>query len=243
MPPAVHRKLRRKDLKEPDEFLSFFYDLREFLTTNVTQIVLSAGVVVAVALIVAGTYYYERHRDREAAAQFYTAFQALEAKQYKVAEQDFSALSDAEQSREVGRLSRFYLATCYLGDSDLPHARDALAAYLADAHDPTFEGLALMDLGVVYERMGDLQKAEGAYKQAAVSGSTPNPGAELGIARMQQRLGDNKNAIESYRNFLGEHPYAPEREEVIEALAALGSEPPAGAGVPQNISPAKIDAP
>ena len=147
MPPAVHRKLRRKDLKEPDEFLSFFYDLREFLTTNLTQIVLSAAVVVAVALIVAGTYYYERHRDREAAAQFYTAFQALEAKQYKVAEQDFSALSDAEQSREVGRLSRFYLATCYLGDSDLPHARDALVAYLADAHDADVRGAGPDGLG------------------------------------------------------------------------------------------------
>ena len=248
MPPATHRKLRRKDLKEPDEFLSFFYNLREFVTANLMQIVLSAAVVLGVALIVLGTYYYERHRDHEAAARFYRGFLALEAKQYKTAEQNFSALSDAEQSRELGRLARFYLATSYLGDNDLPHARDALVAYLAEAHDATFEGLALADLGVVYERMGDLQKALGAYKQAAANGSAPNVGAQLGIARIEQRLGDNKSAIESYRNFLGEHPFAPERQEVIEALAALGSEPPAAPGVPQNavlqnLSPAKIDAP
>ncbi len=243
MPPAVHRKLRRKDLKEPPEFLSFFSDLQEFVTTNLMQIVLSAAVVLAAALIVVATYYYERHRDHEAAAQFYAGFQALEAKQYKVAEQNFSALSAAEQSRELGRLARFYLATCYLAENDLPHARDALVAYLAEAHDAAFEGLALMDLGVVYERMGDLKKAEGAYKQAAANGSAPNAGAELGIARMEQQLGNSKGAIEAYRNFLAEHPFAPERQEVIEALATLGSEPPAAAGVPQNISPAKIDAP
>ncbi len=243
MPPAAHRKLRRKDLKEPDEFLSFFYDAQEFITTNLTQIVLSAAVVLGVALIVIGVYYYERHRDHLAAAQFYEGFQALQAKQYKVAETDFSALSDSEQGRELGRLARFYLATSYLGENDLPRARDALVAYLADAHDAAFEGLALTDLGVVYEQMGDLKKAEGAYRQAAGSGSEPNVGAELGIARTEQRLGDNKSAIESYRNFLGEHPFVPERQEVIEALAALGAEPPAAAGVPQNLSPSKIDVP
>ncbi len=238
MPPAAHRKLRRKDLKEPDEFLSFFTDLQEFVTNNLMQIVLSAAVVAGVGLIVIATYYYELHQDRLAAAQFYQGFEALDTKQYKVAEQDFSALSAAQPGREVGRLAQFYLATCYLGENDLAHARDALVAYLAEAHDAAFEGLALMDLAVVYEKMGDLQKAEGAYKQAAANGTEPNTAAELGIARIEERLGDQKSAIEAYKDFLGAHPYAPERQEVIEALVALGA-PPSTAPIapPQNLPP------
>ena len=235
MPPAAHRKLRRKDLKEPDQFLTFITDLREFVTTNLMQIVLSGAVVAVVALIVIAAYYHERHQDHAAAAQFYAGFQALDAKQYKAAEKDFSALSAAQPGREVGRLAQFYLATCYLGENDLPHARDALVAYLAEAHDAAFEGLALTDLAVVYEKMGDLQKAKGAYKQAAAIGSTPHSVAELGIARIEQRLGDQKSAIEAYRDFLGAHPYAPERQEVIEALVALGAPPSTGAA--QNAPP------
>jgi predicted negative regulator of RcsB-dependent stress response len=241
--PVAHRKLRRKDLKEPDEFLSFFNDLREFLTTNLQSIVISAAVVAGVGLIVIATYYYEVHRDHLAASQFYAGFQALDAKQYKAAADDFSALSADDSGREIGRLARFYLASAYLGENDLPHARDALIAYLAEAHDAGFEGLALMDLATVYEELGDLKKAEGAYQQAAAIPGAQGSGAELGIARMRARLGDPAGAIDSYREFLDAHPFAPERQEVIEALAQLGASPPALSPAAMAGSAAKLDQP
>jgi predicted negative regulator of RcsB-dependent stress response len=223
--PPTHRKLRRKELKQPDEFLTLFDQAREFFVDNLKQVLVSAGIVLAAAALVIAVYSYERHRDELAGAQFSAALAALNAKNYKSAEQQFARLADAEPNRRVGRLARFYLATAYLGGNDLPRARDALVAFVAGEHDPIYSNLAMTDLGVVYEKMGDYAKAAGAYRASA---SVPGPEqehAELDAARMLAKQGDRTEAIAAYRRFLAEHPYAAERQDVIESLAMLGAAP------------------
>ncbi len=229
MPPTTHRrKITQKELKAPDEFATLVDSARDFLVNNLTQVLISAGIVVAIAAIVVGVYYYERHQDNIASAQFYSAITALNAGHNKEAQAQFKKLADEEPGRRLGRLARFYMASAYLGDNDLPKARDALVAFLAEEHDPNFTSLALTDLAVVYERMADWHKAAGAYQQAA---SVPGPEqvrAELGVARMLAKSGDKNQAIAAYRGFLAAHPFAAQRQDVIESLALLGApaEPP-----------------
>jgi tetratricopeptide (TPR) repeat protein len=228
--PPTHRKLRRKELKQPDEFRTFFDQSVEFLRTNLTQMLVSAAVVAAIGIVAVSVYYYERSRDAATASQFYTAFNALTAKQYKTAQDGFLKLATDEPGRELGRLARFYLADCYLAQNDLPRARDSFAAYLSESHDPMFETIALTDLAGVYERMGDFKKAESAYRQAASAGGPGQTEAELGVARALDRQGDKQGAIAEYRRFLDSHPFGAERGDVIEALADLGA--PAEAAPP-----------
>jgi predicted negative regulator of RcsB-dependent stress response len=235
MPPTTHRrKITQKELKAPDEFTSLVVSAREFLVGNLTQVLISAGVVVAIGAIVIGVYYYERHRDNLVAAQFYAAITALNAGHSKDAEAQFKKLADDEPGRRLGRLARFYMASAYLGDSDLPNARDALVAFLAEEHDPVFTSLALTDLAVVYERMGDWHKAAGAYQQAASAPGPEQARAELGVARMLAKSGDKGQAIAAYRGFLTAHPFAAQRQDVMESLALLGApaEPPTAARAP-----------
>ena len=242
MPPTTHRrKITQKELKAPDEFTTLIDSARDFLVNNLTQVLVSAGIVVAIAAIVVGVYYYERHRDSLASAQFYSAITALNAGQNKEAEAQFKQLADEEPGRRLGRLARFYMASAYLGDNDLPKARDALVAFLAEEHDPNFTSLALTDLAVVYERMADWRKAEGAYQQAA---SVPGPEqvrAELGVARMLAKSGEKQQAIAAYRGVLAAHPFAAQRQDVIESLALLGApaEPPS-ATTASNVGPLPV---
>jgi len=80
MPPTTHRrKLTQKELRAPDEFTTLIDNARDFFFNNLTQVIVSAGVVVAVGAIVIGVYYYERHRDTLASARFYDAITALNA--------------------------------------------------------------------------------------------------------------------------------------------------------------------
>src|SRR5271155_1517512 len=142
MPPTTHRrKITQKELKAPDEFTTLIDSAREFLIGNLTQVLISSGVVVALAAIVIGVYYYERHRDNLVSADFNAAMTTLNAGHSKEAEAQFSKLADDEPGRRLGRLARFYLATAYLGDNDLPDARDALVAFVAEEHDPNFTSL------------------------------------------------------------------------------------------------------
>ena len=229
--PSTHRhyKISRKDLKRPDEFQTFVESAQEFLLTNLRQLIISAVVVVAVAGIVLGAYMYERRRDRITGDQFYAALGALSAKQYKSAEDQFSKLAETESGRRLGKLARFYLGLAYLGDNDLARARDALVSFVADEHDATFANLALTNLGVIYERTGEYAKAAGAYQQASSLAGPEQARAQLGFARMLAKQGQKDAAVAVYRAFLAAHPFAQQRQEVVESLAMLGASPSAEA--------------
>jgi predicted negative regulator of RcsB-dependent stress response len=242
MPPTTHRrKLTQKELRAPDEFTTFVDSARDFFVKNLTQVIVSAAVVVALGAIVIGVYYYERHRDNIASARFYDAITALNAGQNKIAETQFKQLADEEPGRRLGRLARFYAASAYMADSDLTNARDSLVAFLAEERDPVFRSLALTNLAVVYERMADWKKAAGAYQQAAADPGPEQVRAELGVARMLAKAGDKQGAIDAYRGFLAAHPFAQQRQDVVESLALLGapadlaSPPSAAAGGPQPV--------
>jgi predicted negative regulator of RcsB-dependent stress response len=224
MPPTTHRrKITQKELKQPDEFTSLVDSVQNFILGNLTQVFISAGIVVALGAIVIGVYYYEQHRDAIASTQFYSALTQLKAGQYKPAEAAFTKLADDEPGRRLGRLARFYAASAYLGNGDLPKARDTLVAFLAEERDPLFTGLALTNLAVVYERMSDWQKAGGAYRQAAGIDGPEQMRSQLGVARMLAKMGDKPGAIAAYRGFLMAHPYAQQREDVLASLALLGA--------------------
>jgi len=219
---TAHRKIHRKDLKEPDEFISFLTQAREFVQQNTQRIVLAAGVIVAAGLIAMAVHYYQAHRDDVAATKFYEAFNDLQKKDYQGAEKGFAQLAEDEPSRALGKMARLYLASAYLGQSDLLKARDALVGYLAQAHDASFSSAALMELAGVYEELGRYKEAEGSYRQAMSIEGPAAIEAELGAARMMEKQGDRTGAAKAYEAFIELHPYAQQRGDVIEALARLG---------------------
>lgn len=241
MPPTTHRKkVTQKELRAPDEFTAFVESAQQFFLNNLRQVLISTGVVALVGAIVIGLYYYERHRDAVASGQFYDAITALNAGKNKDAEAQFKKLADEEPGRRLGRLSRFYMASAYIADGDLPSARDTLVGFLSEERDPTFRSMALTDLAVVYERMADWKKAAEAYRQAAADPGPEQTRAELGVARMLAKSGDKQGAIAAYRSFLTAHPFAQQRQDVLESLALLGAPaeaaPPSAPGAaPQQV--------
>jgi predicted negative regulator of RcsB-dependent stress response len=233
----THYKINRKELKQPDEFQSFIANAQEFLRTNLLQVVVSSSIVLAVGALAVGIYYYEVHRDNLAGDRFYSAIGELNKKNYSQAEADFAKLAQDEPGREVGKLSRFYLGNAYFQQGQLDKARDALVAYVPDAKDDLFASMAYEDLGVIYEKMGDLGKAKGAYAQAAAIAGPEQTRAQLQVARLMAALGDKAGAISAYQAFLTAHPFAQERQTVIEALANLGAQPPAGSAAMAQLMP------
>ncbi len=241
--PVTHRKLRRKELRQPDEFITFFENLRSFLLDNLVQVIIGACAAIALAAIGVGVYFYTQYRDRLVADQFYEAITALDHKEYKTAETDFSKLAEDHPHASLGRLARFYLAGCYMAEKEPAKARDALNQYLAGDDRPTFKSLALLQLGVAYEDLGQFQQAHQTYSEAAKLPGPQKMRAELAVARMLVREGHKDAAIAAYRQFLKENPFAEERTDVFIALAELGVQPEAHtANAPAVSTPAKSSA-
>ena len=232
-----HKKISRKELKQPDEFQSFVANAEQFLLNNLLQVIVSASIVLAAGALAVGIYYYEIHRDNIAGDRFYSAIGELNQKNYKQAEADFEKFAQDEPGREVGKLARFYLGSAYFQQGQLEKARDALVAYVPYAKDDLFASMAYEDLGVIYEKMGDLKKAQGAYAQTAAIPGPEQARAELEVARLLARQGDKSGAINAYQRFLTAHAFSQERQTVIEALAELGATPPAGAAAMAQLMP------
>ena len=197
-----------------------------------TEVILGAVALLVVVAIALGFYYYEARRDRAAAARFDQALSDLQGGKYDTADKELTSLAAAEPHRAVGRLADLYLGTSYLAQKQPAKARDALLRYLAKGDTSIFRGAALNDLAVTYEELGDYKQAEDAYRQASKLQGPEQVRADLGVARMLQRRGKRAEAIDAYKDFLAQHPYAPERTGVMETLAQLGVAPAAASATP-----------
>jgi predicted negative regulator of RcsB-dependent stress response len=219
---SSHRRVSRKGLRQPDEFVSTVDLISDWVARNLTRVIIGA-VVLAVALaIVVLVSLYSQQRRRAVSEQFYAAINALSDKDYPAAEKGFGQLARNNSSSTLGHLAEFYLAITYLAQNQPSKARDAIRNYLADSGNRLFRQLALAQLGVANEDLGDYRDANVAYVKAAHLNGPEKARAQIGIARTLVRLGDRKGAIAAYQQFMRENPFAQQRPEVAEALAQMG---------------------
>ena len=222
---ATRHKISRKELKQPDEFQTVFETAALFFELRLTEVLLGAAALLVVVAIALSFLYYEAQRGRAASARFDRALSELQGGKYESAEKELSSLAADEPHRAVGRLANLYLANAYLAQKEPAKAREALVRYLAGDDASVFRGAALDDLAVTYEELGDYKQAEATYRQASAIEGPEQARAELGMARMLQKQGKRDEAVAVYRDFLAQHPYAPERTLVMETLAQLGVAP------------------
>jgi len=222
---ATRHKISRKELKQPDEFQTVFETAALFFELHMTEVLLGAAALLVIVAIALSFFYYEARRGRAASGRFDQALSDLQGGKYEAAEKELTSLADDEPHRAVGRLANLYLANAYLAQKEPAKARDALLRYLAEDDASVFRGAALDDLAVTYEELGDYKQAEATYRRASEIEGPEQARAALGMARMLQKQGKRDEAIAVYRDFLAQHPYAPERTLVMETLAQLGVAP------------------
>ncbi|HVA80034.1 MAG TPA: tetratricopeptide repeat protein [Candidatus Binataceae bacterium] len=221
-----HYRLDPKELRQPDEFVTLADRTWEYVNNHLGRVIVIVVALIAIAGAAFGVGFYYQHRERVESAGFYDALTSLDQKKYSDAEASFSALSQTGSGR-LAQLAQLYLATAYLADNQSAKARDALAAYLAAGSQPLFKEMALMQLGVVNENLGDFKAAHQAYGDAAALNGPESHTAQIEAARTLGRLGDTAGAIAAYRQFLAAYPFSEERTDVVEALAQLGATPAA----------------
>lgn len=230
---ATRHKISRKELKQPDEFQTIFETARLFFELHITEVLLGVAGLLVIVAIVLSFLYYEARLARAASDRFDQALSELQGGKYDAAEKELSSLAADEPHRAVGQLANLYLANAYLAQKEPAKARDTLLRYLAAEDDTSlFRDAALDDLAIAYEELGDYKQAEDAYRQASKIEGPEQARAELGMARMLQKQGKRDEAIAVYRDFLAEHPFAPERTLVMETLAQLGVAPPTAPATP-----------
>jgi tetratricopeptide (TPR) repeat protein len=225
MAATSRRKVSRKALKQPDEFVTALDRLGDFVAEHFARVVIGAVALIAIVVALFALSFYLQYRQHIASRQFYRAINALSEKHYKIAEQGFTALVQNDSDSTFGHVARFYLAAAYLAQNQTSKARDALRSYLAEGRNSLFRQMALVQLGVTDEDLGDYHGARAAYLQAAELNGPEKARAQMSAARTLGLIGDRQGAIAAYQQFLRENPFTQQRTEAIEALAQLGASP------------------
>ncbi len=223
---AQETKLKRKDLKEPDQFLVASNEFLDFLTRNKSVLV---SLLVGILVIGGGFLFVTQQKSSETLrmeALYFQMAQLAGNEKELTGEQLLSKLKSLlEQFEEGDQKSRAWLL---LGDAQYQnkHYDDALSSFTM-VLDKTQPGtlnsyMAQSGLAHSYEGKKDFKKAIGHYKKIIDHpGESPLFYIYLGLARCYELAQDPKHAVLILREMQTKFPKHAGLEKVNRSLKQL----------------------
>ena len=227
------RKLARKELKKPDEFLTWTARTLRFLREKWQLALALALIIVALAAGAWGWRQYQEGYEARAAIKFSQALQSYEEATFTRKPPPGKLEGTVKAFEEVvNRYPRSQFATIsllYIGNSLYQMGRydEAVAAYKKVAEKgkvaPDIRALALSSLGYIYESKGDLTSASNYFRQVVALGpSFLQEEALLSQARTLEGLGKASQAAQTYRELISRFPNSTRVGYARQRLARLG---------------------
>jgi tetratricopeptide (TPR) repeat protein len=202
------KKISRKRLKQPDEFISGTHKVLLFVTHHSRRVV-AAGVVVFIVLLSIFIFQkWEKSKEEGAYRKFSLALQAYQndgqKSEYKNALAKFDEVIAESPGTFWGKLAFLYKGNVLLQMAAFDEAIGAYNTFLQKAgKEKIYRSFALEGLGYAYEGKKDYQKALEAYQKIIEGGESFQLGnAYLDVGRCYEKLGKNKEALENYKSFL-----------------------------------------
>ncbi len=210
----LKKKITKKKLKEPDEFVSITEKAFLFITHHVKPIV-TAGIVVLILLL--SIFLYQRW-DKRSEEEAYRKF-SLAVDLYQMVSSPYREGSPSEYKNVLekfgeviakfprtlpGRISLLYQGNIHLRLSEFEEATKSYQIFLEKAgKEKLYRIFAMEGLGYSHEGKKEYEKALDAYQKILNEGETFQMGnAHLNMGRCYEKLGKNKEALENYKAFL-----------------------------------------
>jgi tetratricopeptide (TPR) repeat protein len=196
---AKRLKIRRKDLRQPDEFETLTAQALSWAEDNRGIVVAVVSALVALALVMIVLGRVRATRNETAAGLFRTAHEAFATSKYPEAADGFAALARDYPSTPFGRLATMYRGHALARQGDATGAATAYADFLASSSmDGYLRQEALVALGRSREGTGDSAAALEAYEEAGELDGPFRTDALLGAARLHEAAGRASEARAIY---------------------------------------------
>lgn len=196
------KRVTRKDLRRPDQFVTLTGEVFDFLRAHRRGSMIAVGTILA-AFLLYGAWDLYRSRQLRLAAQSYAQALALfEEQKYREAVGAFEQLSKSAPGAYKS-LSLLYLGNSHIAlgapQRAVPHLqrlteRSSSRDYIRQ--------LGLLSLGYAFEKSGDFTAASKSFAAAETAGGPFTEESLLGKARASAQAGDRRTALEAYKKYL-----------------------------------------
>jgi tetratricopeptide (TPR) repeat protein len=208
-------RARKRDLQDPDEFMTFWTKFFNFTAEYKVQVLSALTCLVVLIIVATVTVYFLRTSENKAffllqqgVAKYQTWVNAGNPnKAYLEAGKDFERIMEKYSGRKGGKLARFtYAEMCYAaGDYD-----KAIANFnksLVDFTDePFLKNLVLSGLGYSHKAKKDY-KTSAKYFEMIVT--TPEYSikdeALFNLGELYAEIGDKDKSIDAFKKILSDH--------------------------------------
>jgi tetratricopeptide (TPR) repeat protein len=208
------KKITKKKLKEPDEFVTFTEKTFLYITQHLRPIA-TGGIIVLILLLSIYIFYrWEAKKEGEAQQKFNLAVETYQIvsspyregsiQEYKDVLKKFDEVTTKFPRTSSGKLSILYKGNIHLRLREFEEAIKAYQTFLQKGGgEKLYRLFALEGLGYAYEGKKDYEKALTTFQKIVEMGeSFELANAYLNIGRCEETLGKNKEALENYKNFL-----------------------------------------
>ncbi len=227
------KKITKKQLKQPDEFITVTQRLFLFVEAHMKKISIAGIIILVIILAVVIFEMWERRNEGDAQIKFNAAEEGYEMAMspyregspadYKAALAKFDEVIKEFPRTSSGKVALLYKGNIDLKLGDYDEAIKAYQAFLGDTgKNKLYQLFTWEGLGYAYEGKKDYEKAVDAYqKTVALDEGFKSGEAYLNLGRCYEKMGKQKEALENYKSFLKVAQKSQMANEVLRKVSLL----------------------
>jgi len=207
---------RKRDLNEPDEFITFWTKIFGWISKYKLLFSSALGVMIAIMIVIMGIVYFIKKSEDKAFAllqrgvvKYQTKLKdSTPEKAFLDVEKDFQLIMDKYSNRNAGKLANFICANFSYTAKNYDKAIELYNKSLINFNDELFiKDLILKGLGYAYKAKKDFKTAAGYFEIIASEPDyTLKDEALFNLGELYAALGDHDKSITAFKKILSDHP-------------------------------------
>ncbi len=208
------KKIIKKKLKKPDEFITLTDRVIRFFTRQYKPIAIGGSIVLAFIVFIFLFQKWGEKKEEKAYQMLRLSMEAYQTvsspyrdgspQEYKTVLEGFDQVITKFPGTSSGKIAILYKGNIYLRLGEFENAIKAYEAFLGkNGKEKLYRAFAMNGLGYCYEGKKEYEKAANAYQKVVDLGeSFQLADAYLGLGRCYEKMGKAKEAVANYKNFM-----------------------------------------
>jgi tetratricopeptide (TPR) repeat protein len=206
---------RKRQLEQPDKFISFSAKFLGFLAKYKVPMLSAVGVIFAIIIVCSSVYYYSDRAESKASVMLANSLAKYEkikteqgaVKAYQEVANDFNQIIENNWGKDSAKIARVMYANICYNAGDFDTATELYNKALSDfENNPFVKNLILSGLAYSKEGKKDYNTAA-KYLEMIMSGSNDANKDEtlFNLGRLYAEMGNKNKSIEAFNKIISDY--------------------------------------